>query len=1418
MSNDLNTEIKIGADASGVEAGVGRAKRSLADLGQAAKRTGKEGADGITPIGEGADKAAQKVEAATRNTVASIQRQIASFEAGSKSSREYQEALARMRGVDVGALKPYLDQLDAAKAKSEAAANASGTLANSINNLKTVAIGAAAIAGAFALMVGNINNGVDALNDLKDATGASIENISGLEDIARRTGTGFDTVGSSLIKLNQTLANSKPGSDTDKALKGIGLSVKELKSLDPAEAFRRIAVSLSGFADDGNKARLTQELFGKSLKEVAPLLNDVAAAGKLTGTVTTAQAEAAEKLNKQIFSLQKNALDLGRAFTGTLVPALSEGVDRFLLAYKNAGSLLGVLGLYSRLDYSKNIQGNLGVIEQQIASLEDRAKRITSDSVKRGNDKVIADLKAQANYLKELRQTQLLASQGDTSDAVSRKYLDKAKPSAPEISTEVIKKNTDALRENEERIKLNRAAVIAQGEALMEANNAYQKSLQDDLKARDKYNETFEKSAEAVARQINLLNDEEEAHQLAAATNITLAQAVEKVATARLNEALAIELSYGNDTAANSIRNEIELRKKLADAIDIKDARKANEDNAKDVAKAMTAEWQRGWEETDRLGREVFTSWATEGGNAADKIGDSLKKALLSAIYEATLKPLALQIYSAVAGGAPGTGSGTAGAGGTGSGGSSIFTDFAGSIAGKTDQFGQFLINNSGNSQAVGDFGASLVSNSKQIGAYAEKASSILSYLEIASNFKDGSYGKSIGQGVGMAIGGPIGGQIGKEIGGLVDKLFAKGEYVASTGDANVAFNATGGRTRTSTAAEIGGGRYEATLTAGADKLVSDLNATYLASIKALGGSAKFTDFFFGGNNSDGGKFTLGSGVGGVGAVFNSGEQKTSDEAVKLAASRAVFAALQSSTLPGYISKVFDGISASSATQGQIDTALEYAGSLKQIRDALTETRTPLQIMQAQVADAFSNLGTSAETFKTDFVAAIDAGISPDKLAQFQALGVGLDTLAAAAGKAGEGVRTLADIATERTNLQNQLDQLTLSSTQLLGKQRDALDASNASLFDQVQAATAAKAALTERAGLQQQLDALTLTSTELLAQQRGALDESNRALFDQVQAATAAKTAQDKLAESALAMAARISSAFSTLGDTRFGLENQLLGLQGNSAAAAARTRERDLANLTKDITDKAQIDQITAAYDYNAGLQVQIEALTASKAAAEENARAQQQAADSASNAASQITSAWQSVTNSLFDEVARIRGQMAGNGGQGAYAAAQAQFSITAAQAEAGSQTAAKALPELSRALLGLAQQDAASLADLSFIQASTAGTLEAISKKFASQFGLNVPQFAAGTNYIPQDMLAVVHQGEAIIPAAYNPASGVQGNTARLESLVAVLIAKVEALEAPMSRTADATEDAAGTLGSVTEGGNAMRSVVMEPIPV
>ena len=213
-------------------------------------------------------------------------------------------------------------------------------------------LGAGISAGALTAFVRSTIDGIDALNDLKDATGASIENLSALEDVAARTGTSFDAVGSSLVKFNSALSAAKPGSDAARAFEALGLSVQELKAQDPAEALRRTAVALAGFADDGNKARLTQELFGKSLREVAPFLADLASQGALVAKVTTEQAAAAEKFNQQLAALGKNSVDAARALTSELLPAINRLLsDLVKISDKD---LLGVFfkeGIKSKLGF-----------------------------------------------------------------------------------------------------------------------------------------------------------------------------------------------------------------------------------------------------------------------------------------------------------------------------------------------------------------------------------------------------------------------------------------------------------------------------------------------------------------------------------------------------------------------------------------------------------------------------------------------------------------------------------------------------------------------------------------------------------------------------------------------------------------------------------------------------------------------------------------------------------------------------------------------------------------------------------------------------------------------------------------------------------------------------------------------------------
>lgn len=170
---------------------------------------------------------------------------------------------------------------------------------------------------------------VDALNDVSDATGASVENISALQDVAARTGTEFAAVETALLKLNSVLSDATPGSKQAAILSSIGLSADELRKLDPAEAVLEVSKALAGYADDGDKARLVQELFGKSAKDVAAFMKDLAEQGKLVASVTTEQTQEAEKFNKALAVLKSNAADVTRTISIDLITSLNDLAKAF---------------------------------------------------------------------------------------------------------------------------------------------------------------------------------------------------------------------------------------------------------------------------------------------------------------------------------------------------------------------------------------------------------------------------------------------------------------------------------------------------------------------------------------------------------------------------------------------------------------------------------------------------------------------------------------------------------------------------------------------------------------------------------------------------------------------------------------------------------------------------------------------------------------------------------------------------------------------------------------------------------------------------------------------------------------------------------------------------------------------------------
>ncbi len=361
---DLNTEIKIGADASGVEAGVGRAKRSLASLGEAAAQVGQRGGKGIEGIGTGGEAAARKVEAATRNTVASIQRQIAAFEAGGTASRQYQESLARLRGVDVNALKPYLDQLDAARAKAEAATKAQSGLGGGFGDVVNQsavaarALGVLSLAASAVFSAASIKAAVDMadqLDDLAEKSGIAVEKLSALRYAGEVTGTPLEALATGIRKLGQNMAAAAGGAkEQAAAFDAVGISITRadgsLRAQD--EVLGELATRFAGYEDGAAKSALAMELFGKQGEALIPLLNQGASGidnlrqegEKLGAVFGSTLAKQAADFNDNLTRLRLSGEGARMTFAGELLPTLNLLTTAFLDAKDGSQSLAVLLG------------------------------------------------------------------------------------------------------------------------------------------------------------------------------------------------------------------------------------------------------------------------------------------------------------------------------------------------------------------------------------------------------------------------------------------------------------------------------------------------------------------------------------------------------------------------------------------------------------------------------------------------------------------------------------------------------------------------------------------------------------------------------------------------------------------------------------------------------------------------------------------------------------------------------------------------------------------------------------------------------------------------------------------------------------------------------------------------------------------
>jgi hypothetical protein len=919
MTDERKVQLGVEVDSTGARKGFEDVTRSAKSMADKVAASVKPASTAVDKIGAGGDAAAQKLDRSTQNMIASIQRTTAAMEAGDKSTSKYFETLAKQRGISSEALRPYLTQLDAAKAKQDAATTSLDKMGVSANFLRSMLLQLGGVLSVTAIVqwATGVASAASALDDLAEATGSSVESLSQLANIAQVSGVSFDTIDTAIKKLAVGLA----GTDEESTKAGKALALMGIQARDPAEALKEVALKFQTYADGANKAALANAIWKGSGASMISVLKDIAENQGIASTVTTQQAKAAEDLEKSWRRLGVESVTLKNALLDNIVPALTTTITSFNLAraagmgffdaLKNAGNY-DLVGTQKRiLEIESEIRKNEKAVQDYAA----RGMKAPQDTIQ----KKVDELKKESAFLQSVLNTLV--------DKMPDRMPQDARPDAPivpggsQTKQQIADYRDEILKLNDEMLKLSSPA--GGYSHLIAANEKYQADLLagkvikteevqrmmrtavalDELVISTKKWADAEKEAGDYAKQVAKERADYEKSVLDSqdAVRLLVGNLEQEVATLGLSNAqreLSINLlKLENSGLDKNSQEYADLEQRIRAAADAKEVFAAQKTLADDfkktadsIADSLTDALLRGFEDGKSFGK-----------NFVDTLYNLFRTLVLKPVISAIVAPISTGVASMFGGTAAASAGGSAGG------------RFLGSAAGS--MFGSF---GSGASMSISNMGsmglfAGTAQNFSNIGALAS-GGDVLGALGMAAPYIAGAVA------IGMLVksfldskkGGPKSGGYG--FAGDITSVNRNDLFTPSNSDS--------------------------TATAIAQASSKAFNET----IKALGGSGA-AGFDLGFNSDPQGSannqlgvraFVNGQQVYGYSAGESLGRDDAALEAaINTESKRALLAALQASDLPDQIAAVFDAVQASSASADMIDKLLSFGSAMKVVVDAI---------------------------------------------------------------------------------------------------------------------------------------------------------------------------------------------------------------------------------------------------------------------------------------------------------------------------------------------------------------------------------------------------------------------------------------------------------------------------------------------------
>jgi hypothetical protein len=196
-----------------------------------------------------------------------------------------------------------------------------------------IALAGAAAATGFALMIKNAIDTADKLSVVSQQIGVGVEALSTLQYAAKLNDVEFETLTRSLGKFSATVYTASTGTgDVAQKFKQMGIELRDaggqIKTADVL--LLDVANVFQAMPDGVNKTATAMQLFGKSGKDLIPLLNNgakgisslQAEAKKLGLEISTNTAQRANEFNDNIDRLKSSVSGVAMRIAEGLIPSL----------------------------------------------------------------------------------------------------------------------------------------------------------------------------------------------------------------------------------------------------------------------------------------------------------------------------------------------------------------------------------------------------------------------------------------------------------------------------------------------------------------------------------------------------------------------------------------------------------------------------------------------------------------------------------------------------------------------------------------------------------------------------------------------------------------------------------------------------------------------------------------------------------------------------------------------------------------------------------------------------------------------------------------------------------------------------------------------------------------------------------------